>query len=121
MSLLPTVPTDLSEALALPAGGIASRPLLEVRGGIKVVLFALDAGQEISPHLSPFPAEVLVLRGRMEISVGDERWTVPAQGRIDFPMGRPHGLLALEASWFLLTMQRGADGAVRLGPGLPSA
>jgi len=121
MSLLPTTPTSLAEVLAVPDGGIASRPLLEVKGGVKVVLFALAAGQEISPHLSPFPAEVLVLAGRMAISVGEETWTVPALGRIDFPMGQPHGLVALEPSWFVLTMLRGAEGATRVGPGLPTA
>ncbi|PKN59261.1 MAG: cupin [Deltaproteobacteria bacterium HGW-Deltaproteobacteria-14] len=120
MSLLPQTPTDLAQALVIPEGGIASRPLLEVKGGIKIVLFGLDAGQEISPHLSPFPAEVLVLKGRLDVLVGEQTWPVPANGHIDFPMGLPHGLTALEPTWFVLTMLRGAAGSHRVGPGLPT-
>jgi quercetin dioxygenase-like cupin family protein len=94
------------EALAVPDGGIASRPLLDVAGGLKVVLFALDADQEISPHQSPFPAEVLVLRGRMDVTVGERRHALAAGGRAALPMGAPHGLRAREASHFVLLMLR---------------
>lgn len=114
-----TVP-DLPEALAIPTDGIASRPLLDVKGGPKVVLFAIDQGQEISPHLSPFPAEVVVLAGRMAITVGEGGWELGPNDRIDFPMGLPHGLVALDPSHFVLTMLRGAPGSRRLGPGLPA-
>lgn len=110
---------DLSAALAVPTGGIASRPLLDVKGGPKIVLFALDRGQEISPHQSPFPAEVVVLAGRLAVTVGDGTWELSANDRVDFPMGPPHGLTAIEPCHFVLTMLRGATGSRRLGPGLP--
>ena len=114
-----TTVSDLHEALAVPTDGIASRPLLDVKGGPKVVLFAIDRGQEISPHQSPFPAEVVVLSGRMAITVGDGSWELGPNDRIDFPMGPAHGLVAVEPSHFVLTMLRGAAGSRRLGPGLP--
>jgi|GEM_PF-956891 len=106
---------DLSEALMIPPGGIASRPLLEVKGSTKLVLFALDTEQEISPHQSPFPAEILVLRGRLEVLVGEALFEVVSNGRIDLPMGAPHGLRALEPTHFLLTMLRGAKHMRRHG------
>ncbi|GMV40214.1 MAG: hypothetical protein AMXMBFR64_19300 [Myxococcales bacterium] len=116
-----TATDDLTTALAIPEGGIASRPLLDVKGGPKIVLFAIDAGQEISPHQSPFPAEVVLLTGRMAVSVGEQTWELGPNDRIDFPMGPPHGLVALAPTHFVLTMLRGATGSRRLGPGLPGA
>lgn len=97
-----------SEALAVPASGIASRPLLDMKDGTKIVLFALDRDQEISPHLSPFPASVLLLSGRLRVQVGEEWHELAPDERIDLPMGKPHGLQALEASHFVLTMLRAA-------------
>lgn len=98
---------DLSVSLPIPDSGIASSPLLDLAGSTKLVLFALDAGQEISPHATPFPAQVLLLAGRIEVLVGN-MWTGLAPGeRHELPAGVPHGIRALEASHFLLTMLRG--------------
>jgi quercetin dioxygenase-like cupin family protein len=106
---------DLQAALPIPPEGIASRPLLDIKGGVKVVLFALDRGQEISPHQTPFPAEVVVVSGRMAISVGDGSWEVGANERIDLPVGLAHGLVAVEPSHFVLTMLRGTKTTRRHG------
>lgn len=101
--------TDLNQTLPLPEGGIASKPLVDLAGGTKVVLFALDQGQEISPHTTPFPAEVIVLEGRLEVLVGKLHQPVIAHQVIDLPAGLAHGLKALEPSRFLLIMRRGAQ------------
>jgi quercetin dioxygenase-like cupin family protein len=100
--------TSLSEALPIPPEGIASRPLMDLKGGTKLVLFALDLGQEISAHTTPFPAQVLLLAGDIEVMV-DQAWTrlAPAS-QIALPTGLPHGIRALAPSHFLLTMLRGA-------------
>ena len=96
-----------SEALAIPEGGIASKPLLEIKEGTKLVLFALDQGQEISAHKSPFPAAILLLEGSIEVLVGETWSRLEAHEQIALPMGLPHGIRALEPSHFLLTMLRG--------------
>ena len=97
---------NYDDALPIPADGIASRPLLDMKDGSKVVLFALAQGQEISPHQSPFPAHVLVLAGRMRVQVGTQTHDVRAHEEVALPMGHPHGLLAVTPAHFLLIMKR---------------
>jgi quercetin dioxygenase-like cupin family protein len=98
---------ELATHLPIPDAGIASSPLLDLAGSTKLVLFALDAGQEISPHSTPFPAQVLVLGGKLEVMVGGDWETLGASDGLDLPPGIPHALRALAPSHFLLTMLRG--------------
>jgi quercetin dioxygenase-like cupin family protein len=77
-----------------------------MKDGAKVVLFALDQGQEISPHLSPFPASVVLLSGHMQVQVGPRTHDVLPHEEVAFPMGHPHGLKALAPSHFMLVMKR---------------
>lgn len=99
---------DLAAALPVPEAGIASSPLLDLAGGTKLVLFAMDAGQEISPHAAPFPAQVLVLDGKLEVMVGSDWDTLAPHDGLDLPAGLPHAVRAVAPSHFLLTMLRGA-------------
>lgn len=99
---------DLATALPVPEAGIASSPLLDLPGSTKLVLFAIDAGQEISPHAAPFPAQVLVLAGQLEVMVGSDWETLATHDGLDLPAGLPHAVRALAPSHFLLTMLRGA-------------
>lgn len=105
-----TAVATYAEALAVPEEGIASRPLLDVKDNTKLVLFALDRGQEISAHKSPFPADIILLEGRIEVLVGETWHPLAEHERIALPMGLPHGIRALEASHFLLTMLRASKG-----------
>jgi quercetin dioxygenase-like cupin family protein len=107
--------TDLAAALPMQEGGIVSKAILDLPGSTKLVLFALDAGQEITPHAAPFPAEIVGLEGRIEVSVGDEAFAILPHQAIDLPPGLPHGIVAKEPSRFLLTMRRGAK--AELGQG----
>lgn len=102
---------DLNQALPMQAGGIVSKAVLDLPGATKVVLFALDAGQEISPHAAPFPAEIVGLEGRLQVSVGGEAFVILPSQAIQLPAGVPHGIVATEPSRFLLTMHRGAKAA----------
>lgn len=101
--------TDLNQTLPIPEGGIASKPVIDLAGSTKVVLFSLDQGQEITPHTAPFPAEVIVLEGRLDVLVGKVSQPVLPHQVIDLPAGLGHGVKALEASRFLLIMRRGAQ------------
>ena len=98
---------DLATTLPVPEAGIASSPLLDLPGGTKLVLFAVDAGQEISPHATPFPAQVLVLDGKLEVMVGSDWETLEAHDGLDLPPAIPHAVRALSSGHFLLTMLRG--------------
>jgi quercetin dioxygenase-like cupin family protein len=105
-----TAITNLQETLPVSAGAIASRPLLDLPGSTKLVLFAMDAGQEISAHTTPFPAQVLLLEGAIQVMV-DGEWTHLAPGdQKTLPKGHPHGVRATAPAHWLLTMRRDAKG-----------
>lgn len=102
-----TALTNLSEALPISTGATASKPLIDLPGDLKLVLFAMDQGQEISAHSAPFPASVLCVAGCLEVMVDGDWTTLQAGDRHDLPKGRPHGVKAAAPSHWLLTMQRG--------------
>lgn len=99
--------TSLQDALPVSVGATASRPLVDLPGDLKLVLFAMDQGQEISAHSAPFPASVLCIQGGLEVMVDGTWSTLGAGDRIDLPKGLPHGVRATAPSHWLLTMQRG--------------
>ncbi len=98
---------NLHETLPISPGATASRPLIDIPGDLKLVLFAMDQGQEISAHRAPFPASVLCISGVLEVMVDDAWIRLTAGDRQDLPKDLPHGVKALEPSHWLLTMQRG--------------
>ena len=102
--------TNLQDTLPVSPGAIASRPLLDLPGSTKLVLFAMDAGQEISAHTTPFPAQVLLLEGSISVMV-DGAWSDLEPGdQTALPKGLAHGVRANAPAHWLLTMRRGAKG-----------
>ncbi|MFN7020579.1 MAG: cupin domain-containing protein [Phycisphaerales bacterium] len=99
----------LLEACPVVAGAIVSKPLLSRAEG-RVVVFAMDAGQEIGEHRAPFMTTVQVLDGRLEFAVGSERRTMGAHDWLVMPTNAAHSLRALEASRFVLTFFRAPSG-----------
>ena len=99
---------DLNETLPIPEAGIASTPLLELPGAAKVVLFALDRGQELSPHAAPFPAEIVLLAGALDVMVGETWTSLTPDQLVALPKGATHAVRAQAPSHFLLTLRRGA-------------
>lgn len=101
--------TNLALEMPISKDATTSRPLMDLPGSTKLVLFAMDQGQEISAHSAPFPAQVLLLAGSIEVMV-DGRLQVLSPGmQSGLPKGVPHGVKALAPSHWLLTMLRGAD------------
>lgn len=105
-----TAITNLSETLPISTGAIASRPLIDLPNDLKLVFFAMDAGQEISAHSTPFPAMVLCVGGALEVMVDGEWSTLKPGDRKDLPKGLPHGVKAIEPAHWLLTMLRAQKG-----------
>lgn len=105
----PAIPA--AEALALSAlvtpteGGIASRILAKTSGG-NVTLFAFDAGQGLEEHTSPFDALVLVLEGRLVLTIGGKGVPATPGTVVRMPGGVPHALEAPERARMLLVMLR---------------
>jgi len=105
-----TTITNLAEALPISKDAIASRPLIDLPNDLKLVFFAMDAHQEISAHITPFPASVLCVDGALEVMVDGEWSRVMPGDRKDLPKGLPHGVRAIEPSHWLLTMLRAQKG-----------
>jgi len=101
-----TAITNLSEALHISKDSIASRPLIDLPGSTKLVLFAMDKDQEISAHSAPFPARVICLEGKLEVVVDGTWKTLSGKESIDLPAKIPHGIKALSPSHWLLLMLR---------------
>jgi len=105
--------TTIAAAEALPLSdlvtptehGIASRILSKNAGG-SVTLFAFDAGQGLSEHTAPFDAIVMVLDGRLSLTIGGTNVVATPGTIVRMPADVPHAVDAPEPSRMLLTMLR---------------
>ena len=104
--LEPAVALALDEAVTVAPGGIVSRQLLKRRGG-NLTVFALDAGQTIEPHSSPYDAVVIPFEGEVELEIGDTVVVAREGEAVLMPAGVPHGLRCERAVRFVLVMLRG--------------
>ena len=98
-----------NEALALASlitptpQGIASRILGKAAGG-NMTLFALDEGQGLTEHSSPFDAFVLVLEGALNLTIGGTPVRATPGTIVRMPADVSHALEASESSRMLLVM-----------------
>lgn len=91
-------------ALATPStAGITSRTLLKTGGG-KCVLFAFDAGQELTEHTNPNHALIQVLTGSLRMTLDGREETLRAGALLHMPPQLPHAVRADEPTTFLLTL-----------------
>ena len=104
--MLPAAEALSLQALITPTEhGIASRVLAK-NGGGNLTLFAFDAGQGLTEHTSPFDAFVLVLSGRLTITIGGTPVDAGEGTIVRMPANVPHALDAPEAARMLLVMLR---------------
>ena len=95
--------TALLATCPIVPGAIVSKPVLNLPEG-RVVLFAMDAGQQISEHRAPFVATVHVLEGQLTFSVGEVEQRMGPHDWLVMPANAPHRLIALEPTRFVLTL-----------------
>jgi quercetin dioxygenase-like cupin family protein len=108
-----TATSTIPESTALPldalitptAHGIASR-ILSKTGGGSLTLFAFDTGQGLAEHTAPFDALVMVLNGRLVLTIGGVEVVAMPGTVVRMPAGVPHAVDAPEPSRMLLTMLR---------------
>lgn len=92
------------EALITPTPhGIASRVLSKTGGG-SLTLFAFDTGQGLAEHTAPFDALVMVLSGRLALTIGGVDVVATPGTVVRMPAGIPHALEAPEPARMLLNM-----------------
>jgi quercetin dioxygenase-like cupin family protein len=94
---------SLVDLLAVQPHSIASRVLARAGGG-SVTLFTIAAGEGLSEHTSPYEALVVVLEGRLTITVGGTPMSAGPQQVVRLPATVPHALEAREATRLLLVM-----------------
>jgi quercetin dioxygenase-like cupin family protein len=98
-----TVIADLAAGLEVPPQGTLSR-LLYRDDRLRVVGFAFDVDQELTEHSSAMPVVLQVVRGRLELTLGDEKAEAVPGTWVHMPARLPHTVRALEPSVMLLTM-----------------
>lgn len=107
MTSAPSIPA--AEALVLQSlitptpGGIASRVLAKTPGG-NTTLFAFDSGQGLTEHTTPFDALVMVLEGRITLTIGGKPVDAVPGTLVLMPGTVPHAVEARETSRMLLVM-----------------
>ncbi len=97
----------LLETCPIIPGAIVSKPLLNLPEG-RMVLFAMDEGQEISEHRAPFTATVQVLDGRLRFGIAEMERDMGPHDWLVMPSNAPHRLKALAPTRFLLTLLKKA-------------
>ena len=95
----------ISELVVSQPSGITSRTIVDAKH-TNITLFAFDAGQKISEHITPYHALVQVPQGEIEITIGGEPKVVKSGQTIVMPKDIPHSLIAKEKSIMILTLMK---------------
>ena len=104
-TIAPAEPLLLSDLITPAEHGIASRILSKNKGG-SLTLFAFDAQQGLSEHTAPFDAIVMVLEGRLTLTIGGKEVLAAAGTIVRMPANVPHAVDSPDASRMLLIMLR---------------
>lgn len=101
------LPSDTAQALSLASAveispsGIVSRTLLQTPE-IRVVLFAFDAGQELTSHTSRRRALAQVISGTCEFFYAGSWHALTVGSLVHLPPSHPHAVRAGDAPCTLL-------------------
>jgi quercetin dioxygenase-like cupin family protein len=93
----------LGALIEVAAESTVSRTVLKAQGA-RIVLFAFDAGQELSEHTAAVPILLQVLDGRLRVGADGEHVELVPGGLVHIGSRVPHEILALEPSRMALTM-----------------
>lgn len=97
---------NLAQLCPIVPGAIVSKPLIDT-GSLKEILFAMDAGQDISEHRAPYVATVHVLAGRLRFTAAGASREMGPSDWLVMPPNEPHDLTAIEPTLFMLVLVKG--------------
>lgn len=97
---------DLEHLVQFASQGIVSKSFLET-DRTKLVLFCMESGQQLSEHTAGMPAIIHVLRGRAQVTLGEQVHQAQPGLLLYLPAGTVHAVTAQENLVFLLTLLRG--------------
>ncbi|RZN63044.1 cupin domain-containing protein [Methanonatronarchaeum sp. AMET6-2] len=95
----------LGELVDYQEDSIVSRTLMDRDSG-SLTLFAIDKGQNISEHTAPYDALAIILDGKAEITIEQEKYTVKKDESIVMPKNKPHSLRGTEKFKMFLIMMK---------------
>ena len=98
--------TSLADEIDIEPGATVSKVLVK-DGPVRLVLFALDEGEELTEHTSSLPVILQTVAGSITVSASSEHHVLVPGGWIFLEAGEPHTVVAEDPSRFLLTMVRG--------------
>lgn len=91
----------LADLVEYQSGQVVSRTIAQ-NAAMNMTLFALDAGESISTHITAGDALVYVLDGEVLLEIGDQKVPTAAGQATVMPAGIPHALYALQRFKMLL-------------------
>lgn len=94
---------DLAGLITVNEGATVSRTVLKAEGA-RLVLFAFDAGEELSEHTAAMPVLLQVLEGRLIVTADGRTVELTPGSVIHLSTRLPHAIVAREPSKMLLTM-----------------
>ncbi|MFQ5555109.1 MAG: cupin domain-containing protein [Acidimicrobiia bacterium] len=103
MSDTATVIDDVATRVEIPEHGTLSKVLYR-DDRLRVILFAFDAGQELTSHAVPLAAVIQVVSGKLRLTLGDATTEVGAGAWVHMPPKLSHAVHALEPAVMLLSM-----------------
>jgi quercetin dioxygenase-like cupin family protein len=101
-----TVVEDLTLAVEVQAESTVSRVVLQAAGA-RVVLFAFDAGQELTEHTAAVPVLLQVLSGHLSVTAAGTTVELRPGGLVHLAARLPHAVVAIEPTVLQLTMLQG--------------
>lgn len=94
---------ELAALIEVAPESTVSRTALKAEG-TRVVLFAFDAGQELTEHTAAVPVLLQVIDGRLRIGADGRQVELTAGGLVHLGTRVPHEVYALEPSRMVLIM-----------------
>lgn len=94
---------DLREQIPLDDDQVNSRTLVQ-RDDLGMTLFSVATDQEIGGHAATGDAMLNILSGVAEVTIEDQKYTVPAGHSLVIPANARHSLYAVEGFQMLLVV-----------------
>lgn len=96
---------SFDNSIAYADKAVVSKHILKKQTG-NISLFAFDKGEGLSEHTTPFDALVMVVDGKVDITIGETTHLLETGDSIIMPANISHALTAVEKFKMVLTMIR---------------
>jgi quercetin dioxygenase-like cupin family protein len=74
---------------------------------MRVILFGFDTGEELSEHTASVPAVLQIVKGEVELTLGEDTFPASAGAWAHMPANLKHGIIAKTPVVMLLIMAKG--------------